>query len=373
MTCSDGVVVRLGQDYFERSVFNNPDIAAARSYTLQCGARSDVVNALLDVIDCESETVTITEDNFEELRELCKELGFRGLDKELHAFRGNDSVDLQEFLQLKERVARQDKHLSEIQRQLSELLTWKRKAESQMRETVSHQFQSLEGRIEGMVRACEERNMESSRKMDKALKECAKRNDIEALARDVAQLKENMKKGALTWRQEFIYDESKKLDGVIAHLTRECGGNVHDRGIVNVTGTSVCEGKPENVADLGTDSLYWSRNRENAWICYDFKERRVIPTSYSVMSCTDNRGGWHPKSWVIEVSNDGTENSWTKLDCRDNNDDLNYKLVTVNFKISRVPRESFRFFRFRQTGKNHHRSDSLALCSLEIFGTLVEK
>ena len=40
-------------------------------------------------------------------------------------------------------------------------------------------------------------------------------------------------------RTEFVYNSSKPLDGVIAHLTREYGGNVHDKGIVNVTASSV--------------------------------------------------------------------------------------------------------------------------------------
>ena len=88
LACGDGAIVRLSHEYFEKSVFNNPDIAVARSYTLQCKARSEFVNAVLDVADGESETVNITEDNFEELQNLCNELGFRGLDKELLAFRG---------------------------------------------------------------------------------------------------------------------------------------------------------------------------------------------------------------------------------------------------------------------------------------------
>lgn len=50
-------------------------------------ARSEVVNSVMDLADGESGTVTITEDNFEELRNLCEELGFRGLGKEFRAFR----------------------------------------------------------------------------------------------------------------------------------------------------------------------------------------------------------------------------------------------------------------------------------------------
>ena len=87
LTCGDGVVLRLHREHFEKSVFNNPEIAVARAYTLRCKARSEIVNGVLDMADGEAETVTITEDNFKELKSLCKELGFRGLDKELRAFR----------------------------------------------------------------------------------------------------------------------------------------------------------------------------------------------------------------------------------------------------------------------------------------------
>ena len=41
----------------------------------------------------------------------------------------------------------------------------------------------------------------------------------------------------------------------------------------------------------------------------------MIPTSYSVRGLSDGPGGEHLKSWVIEVSNDGTENSWREIDC----------------------------------------------------------
>ena len=189
-------------------------------------------------------------------------------------------------------------------------------------------------------------------------------------------------------KYEFVYHADRegrfppplfppKLDGVIAHLTRECGGNVHDQGLVNVTASSVSMGgDPRNVVDLGTNSLYSSENENNTWICYDFKDRRIIPTSYSVRTSRNSPGGDTLKSWVIEVSKDGTENSWVEIDRRDDSHDLNCCYVTVNFKISRVPSESFRFFRLRETGPNHygdHHSYYVNITSLEIFGTLWEK
>ena len=171
---------------------------------------------------------------------------------------------------------------------------------------------------------------------------------------------------------EFVYDSSKQLEGIIAHLTKQCGGNVHDKGIVNATASSVngaCE--PKHAADLGTTPVYQSRrDQEGAWICYEFKERRVIPTSYSVKTYSSTA---NPKSWVIEVSNDGTQNSWTEIDRRENNNDLKNPNVIANFKISRVPSDGFRFFRLRQIGKDHADMNYLTIRALEIFGTLFKE
>ena len=96
---------------------------------------------------------------------------------------------------------------------------------------------------------------------------------------------------------------SKPLEGVIAHLTRECGENVHDTGIVTVTASRVYDSDydSKNAVDLGTNSYYLSKNEKDAWICYDFKERRMISTIYSVRSYWYGYGYSHLKSWVGEV------------------------------------------------------------------------
>ena len=378
--CSDGSV-RLRRDYFEKSLFRNLEIVTSRSYTLHCRARSETVNDLLEWIDGDSKEVTITKDNVHELRSLCEELGFSGLDKQLNAFRsdppGSDYVDI------KERVTRQDKLLAEIQRQFKEILNWKNKNDSLLR-----QLESLERRFDELARTTDVsavRNRESSRKMEHALQECVKRSDFEKL---MAHLKERETESMTNSRTirvtpstkqkgEFVCDASNLLEGIIAHLTRECGGNVHDKGIVNITASSVCQSacrsfSPRNVVDPNRDLLYCSQNQKDAWITYDFKEWRVIPKRYSIKTSYGwSPGGDHLKSWVIEVSNDGDK--WMEIDRRDNNSDLTGQYVTANFKISHVPSESFRFFRLRQTGPNDANSYVLAIGSLEIFGTLCEK
>jgi hypothetical protein len=115
-----------------------------------------------------------------------------------------------------------------------------------------------------------------------------------------------MKKGkAKNWRGEVWFDVP---DGIIAHLTRECGGNVPDRSVVEVTcgsfeketeGANPHSGAfnnypywaAKNAADLETPSEFVSAFRwptediphtRNNWVCHDFKERRTVPTHYAV-------------------------------------------------------------------------------------------
>jgi hypothetical protein len=93
-------------------------------------------------------------------------------------------------------------------------------------------------------------------------------------------------------------------DAIIGHLTRECGGNVHERHVVDVTSESFERGteganphsgtyrnEPDyaakNAADFEPVSWFRSafhkkeediRHARNNWVCYDFKERRIVST-----------------------------------------------------------------------------------------------
>jgi hypothetical protein len=110
-------------------------------------------------------------------------------------------------------------------------------------------------------------------------------------------------------------------DGIIAHLTKECGGNVQDRHVVDVTcgsleketyGANPHSGAYENklcyaaknAANLEDDSHFSSACRSrsediphtrNNWVCYDFKERRIVPTHYAV------RTNWYGPGCPMEL------------------------------------------------------------------------
>ena len=302
---------------------------------------------------------------------------------------------------LRVKVQDLERQLCAVQRQL------------QMQGDVSQLVVALDGRLDEIERECERRVSdvrsqvssvsEDIANLKKEVSERASTGDVRGISEEVLHLKEQERsledrissvekrteetdrglrdtiQGEIKRLDEVVklapchhhilYEKGKPLEGIIAHLTRECGGNVHDKGMVEVTASSVVRGffgtsRPRNAVELGTNLNFCSLPKKNSWIRYDFKGRRVAPTSYSIRS-DDYR---YPKSWVLEVSNDGE--NWEIVDRRENNEDLKENYATCNFTISARPPGSFRFVRLLQTGENHEGNDHLALTSLEVFGTL---
>ena len=237
----------------------------------------------------------------------------------------------------------------------------------QMQGDVSKLVSSLAGRLTDIACDCERRVSEAFVRLEKEVGERVSTGDVKSLSDEVKAVRDQLK-GLL--EKEFVYDQSKPLEGIIAHLTCQCGGNVHEEKVVNVTSSSCYRDgggdEPKMVAELGTNSYLQSENKPNQWIRYDFKGRRVALRSYSIRSVQ----GCRPMSWVLEVSNDGSEGSWAVVDRRENRQELNGEYVTHNFAVSNSQRGSFRFVRLRQIGKAHDGSDFLAITSLELFGIL---
>jgi hypothetical protein len=58
----------------------------------------------------------------------------------------------------------------------------------------------------------------------------------------------------------YSYNKGEEFDGIINYLTTECGGNVHEKGIVNVT----CSGSAPNTKNCWQVADYGS-NTSRAW------------------------------------------------------------------------------------------------------------
>jgi hypothetical protein len=134
----------------------------------------------------------------------------------------------------------------------------------------------------------------------------------------------NRERGA-RWRRRLpnVVREMKidVPDGIIAHLSRECGGDVHDCSIIDVTcgsfetetqGASPFSGAyynfpwnaAKNVAFLDNALCFQSAYRDKKediphtrsnWLCYNFKERRIVPSYYAICTHSLVPGSLHLK------------------------------------------------------------------------------
>ena len=159
--------------------------------------------------------------------------------------------------------------------------------------------------------------------------------------------------------------ESKKesFKGIICHLREECGGNVHQKGIIEITASSTCNRQCHQVTDYGWNSYFNTQDEENSWVRFNFKTRRVYLASYSLKS-----GIWHLLRWVIEGSNDGSE--WKVIDSRDTKD-LDGHYFVKTFKCNQGNNEFYRYLRLFQPARGNCRDGSeLELSEVEFFGVV---
>lgn len=178
--------------------------------------------------------------------------------------------------------------------------------------------------------------------------------------------------------RKFEYDEKKKnsFDGIIQYLTNQCGDNVHKKGIVEVKMPSMYSNRSaERAVDLNNASTFAQTNgQENSWLKYDFKNKKVHPTYYSIRTREDYyEKCYNPKTWVIEGSNTDIENDWTLLDSRDI-DCFKEKSAVCTFKITTqlACDTSFRYLRMKLTGPDTGGAHYLSISALEYFGCLLE-
>jgi hypothetical protein len=174
-------------------------------------------------------------------------------------------------------------------------------------------------------------------------------------------------------RQKSIpFDSMQPFGGIISQLSNECCGNVHTKGIVSITASSTESNSCHQVVDYDWSGSWYSRSETNSWIQFDFKNRTISPTHYTIKS--DNESGYHLMKWSLDGSNDGT--SWINVDRRETND-LNGNRIVKSYECASVQTSSssspfFRFIRLIQTGKDSSGYDYLMLTNVEFFGKVNE-
>jgi hypothetical protein len=178
---------------------------------------------------------------------------------------------------------------------------------------------------------------------------------------------------AVPLRERKFTPIASPIQGIIDHLTKRYGANVATAGRVLITASSAyyepAFSTPKSVADINFDSAFATGDEPDSWIRFDFKEKKVVPTHYSIGSAAKGMvQHFNLRRWVIEGSVNGAE--WIILDKQDENNELTAKPVTRTYPLT--GNRQLQFIRLRQTGKNHNGSDNLAISFFEVFGSLFE-
>jgi hypothetical protein len=161
------------------------------------------------------------------------------------------------------------------------------------------------------------------------------------------------------------------MAGIFSHLTGIHGGNIVDKNVVSVTGSS-CSGDRQHkyALDFGApnkDRDSCSNSSPGQWLLFDLQDMRVVPTHYAIRSYYNRVGAHHLKSWKVEGSSDGVK--WTTLDEQTNNSDLNGPFRIHGFAMKQSCR--CKLIRLTSTGKDHNGNNYLVISGFELFGTLL--
>lgn len=167
----------------------------------------------------------------------------------------------------------------------------------------------------------------------------------------------------------FEYKTGNGLDGIFNYLTNQAKGNIHDKGIVEITTNSNSDEYlygPKNLVDFDSDSYYDSKENPGPKIvCFDFKDHLIKVTHYSIK--TINNTSYYLRNWVIETSDDGKD--WTEIDRRTNCKDLNNPLVTKTFRVKKC--NFVRYVRFKHEGPDWNGHNDISISAMEFFGYLI--
>ena len=111
-----------------------------------------------------------------------------------------------------------------------------------------------------------------------------------------------------------------------------------------------------------------TKNEPNSWICIEFKNHQIKPTSYTIRSNDWSSDNWHLRNWVVEGSNDSNE--WEIIDEQKENSDLRGRNLVHTYQVHNKNDNSFKFIRIRQTGQNWYNNYYFGLNCIEFYGQI---
>ncbi|OHT16184.1 hypothetical protein TRFO_41981 [Tritrichomonas foetus] len=161
------------------------------------------------------------------------------------------------------------------------------------------------------------------------------------------------------------------FNGIIAKLTSDNGGNLVEKGVIKIMGTSYNEFEDQKLkflVDFTWNESWSSGYSDSSYIIFDFLRQVVNVTAYALKTYGCPRGMLHLKSWSLDGSNDNA--NWVEIDTQKDNSVLNNANAMALFTCNK-PSTFYRYIRLRQTGPSHRgRGNGFALTNIEFYGQL---
>lgn len=164
--------------------------------------------------------------------------------------------------------------------------------------------------------------------------------------------------------------------GIFQHLHNNSQTHVYDE--VDITSSDGENTTLTNILLIDDNNssycliLHKDENKLYPWICFDFKDRQIHLTNYTIRSnFSEANHGAHPKSWVFEGSHDKKE--WSVLDERKDCPNLNGKSAIHTFTLAKHTRQDYRYVRMRITDKNWFGNYTLSFAYIELYGALINQ
>ena len=182
------------------------------------------------------------------------------------------------------------------------------------------------------------------------------------------EVEKNYNINELRYRRKILFSsKNNNLNGIFNFLQKK--SNIENE--VKVTASSNAGGNLQKILlSENENNDFYTNSENNPSICLEFKKYRIMPKSYTIKSSNNYQGGHHPKSWIIEGSEDNS--NWIKIDEQKDCSELNGPKFSYNFEIKKKYDMEFKFIRITHTGNCWDNCNNiLSIGSIEFYGDLI--
>lgn len=176
---------------------------------------------------------------------------------------------------------------------------------------------------------------------------------------------------------ECEYVDNNKLCGIITYIREKANGSVNEIKLMG--GSQHYPNYPiDNLllfdeANASQGYMCIGVSRQHAWIEWDFGNRKISMTSYSIQALYKIKDRFQPKTWKFMGSND--HEKWELIDYKGNVDEMNGGDFSGHFECMKKG-EFYRYIKYIQIDgclswlAYKHNRYIIAISSIEFFGSI---